>query len=176
MHPPSWLLDPSAEAAALAELVRVSTLAVRFADEFGAVRVRWSDYNLSRLLRLTGERPARVDEMRRMVLGLCGPRFKWLSPVGVLDHGEFWGRRGRPWAIVSHPYHLDPGQRAAISELGRFTPRLKVSVDDRPSHYGFGTHHVRLEVPEPRTPYRKPPSTHKTRAVSAAFRRALADE
>ena len=51
-----------------------------------------------------------------------------------------------------------------------------VAVDDRPGYYGFGTHHVRVEVREVRRPYEKPPSTRKTRRAARAARKAFGEE
>jgi hypothetical protein len=127
-------------------------------------------------LNLTGERPARVAEMRVILrmLGM-GPDPHWPTHGGVFDHGEFWARSGKPWAVVGHPYGIDTVERELLSTLGRFTPALRVSVNDRPSYYGFGTDHVRIELTEPRRPWTTFPATRKTRAVAREFRKALTD-
>jgi hypothetical protein len=164
-----------------AEEVRaVARLRETFVTEFGVREQAWSPHNLSRFLRLTGERPERVAEMRAILgwLGLgsnsasCGG---WLNMDGVFDHGEMWGRGGRPLMLVGHPYNIYTEQRGLLAELGCFGG-LRVNVDDRPSHYGFGTHHVRVELVEARRPYAVPPSTRKTQVVARQFRRALEEE
>src|SRR4051794_14802193 len=98
-----------------------------FARDFDAREVGWSGYNLSRLLRLTGERPARVAEMRAVLdaCGLAGVSRRWIGRGGLFDHGEMWGRDRTPLLIVGHPYDVDRAGRALLAELGRF-PMLRV--------------------------------------------------
>jgi hypothetical protein len=154
-----------------------------FAAESGVRPCKWSGHNVSRLLRATGERPARVDEMWAILGGLgmgnsIGDCRRWPAPWGVFDHGEMWAREGLPCLIVGHPYQVScyPGDgRALLAELSRFTS-LRVAVDDRPSYYGHGTHHVRIELAEPRRPFAKPRATAKTRAAARAARAAFAEE
>jgi hypothetical protein len=149
----------------------------QFVIEHSAYPLRWSAHNLSRLLNLTGERPARVAEMRAILGALgMGPEGRWPAPGGVFDHGEFWARSGKPWAIVGHPYGVAPAERELLSTLARFTPRLRVNVNDRPSYYGFGSDHVRIELTEPRRPWTTFPATPKTRSAASTFRRALMNE
>ncbi len=167
-------IDPAYQA----RLASAARLRADFAQDFGAREIRWSGYNLSRLLRLTGERPARVAEMRSVLdaLGLAGISQRWIGMGGAFDHGVFWGRGGKPWALVGHPYPygFGPDERALLADLARF-PTLLVRVDDRPSYYGFGTHHVRVELAEVRRPFTPFPSTARTRAAARAARQAFAE-
>jgi hypothetical protein len=153
-----------------------------FARRFGLRPVRWSSHNLSRLLRATGERPARVAEMRATLgaLGLAGSG--WVGRGGVFDHGEMWGKphprkpaRVVPAVVVGHPYQIEEAERYLLEALARFNV-LRVAVDDVPSYYGFGTNHVRVELVEPARPWEPGPSTYKTRAAARAARRAFAEE
>lgn len=153
-----------------------------FAEDFAARPIKWSGHNLSRMLRSTGERPDRVRELRSLLglLGLGnGPyQGQYPSTNGWFDHGDMWGRNGKPWAIVGHPYELSlwgVDRDAVMAELRSFSGSIGVFVDDRPSYYGFGTHHVRVEVIDLRKPFRNLPSTKATRSAAAAFRRELAD-
>lgn len=159
-----------------AELNRAAEGRAAFVRKFGAGAIKWSGPNLSRLLRLTGERPKRLREMRSFlsVLGLDCACPRWLSRGGVFDHGEMWERDGHPWAVVGHPYFLDDDKRGLLAALARY-PMLRVGVDDRPSYYGFGTHHVRVELAEVRRPFSPFPSTPKTRAAAREARRAFAE-
>lgn len=159
-----------------AELARTMQLRADFGRDFGAREIRWSVYNLSRMLRLTGERPARVAEMRELlkILGLAGISQRWIGMGGVFDHGVFWGRAGKPWALVGHPYGINDDERTWLAELARY-PTLRVYVNDRLGYYGFGTDHVRVELPEPRRPSVPFPSTRKTRAAARAARLAFAE-
>jgi hypothetical protein len=50
-----------------------------------------------------------------------------------------------------------------------------VNVNDRPSYYGFGSDHVRIELTEPRRPWKPFRATSKTRTAASTFRRALTD-
>jgi len=165
-------IDPRSQA----ELNRTAECRAAFARDFGAGEIKWGGRNLSRLLRMTGERPQRVGEMRSFlsVLGLDCDSARWVSRGGVFDHGEMWGRGGEPWAVVGHPYRIDDDKRGLIADLARF-PMLRVSVDDRPSYYGFGTHHVRVELVEVRSPFKPYPSTPKTRAAAREARKAFAE-
>jgi hypothetical protein len=157
-----------------------------FAHEFGAREVRWSGRNLSRLLRSTGERPARVAALWA-VLGAfgLGDSRRRPGPGGLFDHGELWARGGVPWAVVGHPYTCGCagfwGTPRELRAALRAFPTVRVAVDDRPGHYApqgrpVRTRHVRVEVPAPRRPFAPPPSTWKTRAAAAAARRAFAAE
>lgn len=159
-----------------ARLDESARLQADFARDFGARVIQWSGYNLSRMLNLTGERPARVAGMRELlkILGLAGISQRWIGMGGVFDHGVFWSRAGNPWALVGHPYDVDDDERTWLAELARY-PMLRVSVDDRPSYYGFGTHHVRVELAEARRPFTSLPSTPKTRAAARAARKAFAE-
>lgn len=159
-----------------ARLAEAARRRADFARDFGSREIRWSGYNLSRMLRLTGERPARVAEMRSVfnALGLAGISQRWIGMGGVFDHGVFWGRAGKPWALVGHPYGVNDDERGWLAELARF-PTLRVRVNDRPGYYGFGTDHVRIELPEPRRPFVLLPSTRKTRAAARAARLAFAE-
>lgn len=152
-----------------------------FAHEFAARDVRWSGHNVSRMLRLTGERPARVEEMRAILDTLASDSGTWRAKAGpwfgtggVFDHGEMWGRGGKPVMLVGHPYGISDEARERLAALARF-PGLVVGVDDRPSYYGHGTHHVRVALAEVRRPYEKFPSTPKTRKAACAARRAFAE-
>lgn len=149
-----------------------------FAHQHQAREIKWSGHNLGRLLRLTGERPERVAEMWAILgalgMGELSCHRHWPCTGGVFDHGEMWGRFGVPWCVVGHPYGIDDEERDLLAILGRFGT-LRVGVNDRPSYYGHGTDHVRVEIVEPRRPFRKPPSTGKTRAAARAARMAFAE-
>lgn len=54
-----------------------------------------------------------------------------------------------------------------LSELDRSGTLLAVA-DGRESHYGFGTHHVRIELVEPLRPFGTIRSTARTRAARRA--------
>ena len=68
----------------------------------------------------------------------------------------------------------DDVEGGLLAELGRFTA-LRVGVDDRPSYYGFGSNHVRVELVEPIRPFAAPWTTRATRAYKRAAERALAE-
>lgn len=150
-----------------------------FAAEFSVRPVKWSARNLSVMLRRTGEPPGRLAELRDLLgaLGLDqrGARYSWITTGGVFDHGEFWGRAGIPQMIVGHPYDVGDRERGWLADLARFTT-LSVRLDDRPSYYGFGTHHVRVALAEVRSPFPSVPSTPGTRAYARRARRAFAEE
>jgi hypothetical protein len=146
-----------------------------FAYDYAVAEMRWSSRNVSRMLRLTGERPERVKAMRWLLGELGMDHSSWAGIGGVFDHGELWGRARTPLMLVGHPYGIDDDERTLLAELARFGP-LRVSVDDRPSYYGHRTNHVRVELTEVRRPFAKPPSTWKTRIAACAARRAFAAE
>lgn len=155
---------------------RAEALRIAFAREMEATTIRWSTYNVTRLLRSTGERPERVDEAWGFLMELgMGPdaRRAWPTQSGAFDHGVLWARGGRPWAIVGAPYELSSAHRFLLETLGRSFPTIRVAIDDRPSYYGFGTCHVRIEVPEPRRPYCKPLATRATQTIKRQFAAAL---
>src|SRR4051794_19198148 len=85
-----------------------------FAYQHRVGKIKWSGHNLGRLLRLTGERPERIAEMRSILgrLGM-GPYHRWPCCDGVFDHGEMWGRFGTPWMVVGHPYGIN-GERMEL--------------------------------------------------------------
>ena len=147
----------------------------RFAEDFNARPIRWGGWNLARLLRSTGERPARVAELRAALGALGLGDWRWPEQRGVFDHAEAWGRQGRPWCLVGHPYSLDDREREELARLAREFPTLCVSVDDRASHYGFGSHHVRIEVPSPLRPWSRedapPPPVRPLRLFVPSARR-----
>jgi hypothetical protein len=151
-------------------------LRAHFAYDFRAREINWSAWNLVRLLRLTGERPQRVAEMRAILdgLGLAGASQRSIMKYGAFDHGTLWGRDGKPWALVGAPYDVDSTMRGWFAVLTRYSG-LKVSVDDRPGLHGLGTHHVRVELVEARRPFKLIPSTDKTRQAARAARRAFAE-
>jgi hypothetical protein len=170
----------------LARLEEADRLRADFAAAFGVGEARWSDYNLTRLLRATGERPARVAEIREIVCDLSSGRRgqrTWGGPVvpslgngGVFDHLDMWGRPRHPTMLIGHPYGIAAEEREALAYLARTFPTLRVSVDDRPSYYGFGTNHVRVELVELHRPFVNPRGTHRTRAAGRAARKAFAEE
>jgi hypothetical protein len=153
----------------LARLEEADRLRDDFALAFGVRECRWSDHNLSRLLNATGERPERVKEMRA-IIGRLESR--------VFDHDEMWARGRVPMILVGHPYQIEPEHRAALAYLARTFPTIRVSVDDRPSYYGFGTHHVRVELVTVARPFllRNPPATYRTRQAASAARKAFTEE
>jgi hypothetical protein len=166
----------------LQELREADRLKAAFISEFGVRPIKWSSYNLSRMLRLTGERPERVAEMKAILcpLGLGdhgGQRYySWICTGGVFDHGQFWGRGRTPIMMVGHPYQISQDERSLLAELAQFAT-LQVHVDDRPSYYGFSTHHVRISLTEVRRPWCADlPSTSWTRQAARAARRAFAEE
>lgn len=148
-----------------------------FARALGLSRlVKWSTYNLSRMLRHTGERPERVESIRALLrrLGMdCGCGRQWIGTGGVFDHGEMWSRDGHPAVIVGHPYGISTDEEDLLAALARGFPTLRVTVDDRPSYYGHGTNHVRIELAAEHRPYRVPPATHRTRAYARRARKAF---
>jgi len=146
-----------------------------FARDFHTRPIKWSAFNVARLLKATGERPERVAEMRAILGHLGMGHYPWPCTMGVWDHGELWARHGHPWAIVGHPYGVNAERRRLLATLPRF-PGLRVRLDDRPSYYGHGTNHVRVELAERRRPYRLFPATKKTRAAALQARRAFAEE
>jgi hypothetical protein len=157
-----------------------------FIRELGVREYRWSHHNISRLLRATGERPERVEEMRSLLGDLgTGDRHRigdsrmgycyLIGAGGVWDHVKMWGRDRFPCIFAGHPYSIDDEQREMLAQLAQF-PGLRVGVDDRPSYYGHGTHHVRVELTERRQPWKPYPSTVKTRSVKRAARKAFAEE
>ena len=162
-------LDPQDEPS------RRDRLMANFAWQYGAREANFSSYCLARMLRATGERPSRVAEMKALLceLGLGDPR--WITTGGVFRHGSFWAVAGLPRILVGEPYHLTVDERAKLATLARF-PVLSISIDDRPSCYGFGTHHVRIEVRHPQKPFKAPRATRATRAYAHAARRAFAQE
>jgi hypothetical protein len=146
-----------------------------FAYQFAVSPGKWSQHNVSRLLRATGERPERVAEMRAILGDLGMGDARWPCTGGVWDHGQLWSRFSFPWIIVGHPYYIDADQRALLADLSRRFPGLRVGVDDRSSYYGFGTHHVRVELVERRRPWKSYPSTPATRDARRAARKAFAE-
>jgi hypothetical protein len=146
-----------------------------FATHFNVREMRWTAHNVSRMIRSTGERPERVKELRTILgaLGMGAERFAGIG--GVFDHGKLWGRDGKPILVVGAPYGIATYERELLGMLAQFGT-LRVSVDDRPSEYGHGTHHVRVEVVDPVQPYAPFPSTWKTREAARRARRAFAAE
>ena len=167
---PKTAQDP----AYVAYLAEKKALRERFALDFGAERRDWSDHAFARLLNSTGERPARVAELRAL-LGKLDSGGTSLHG-GAFDHRDFWYRGGKPWAAVGHPYDVTEAHREAIARIARTFPTVRLSIDDRPSYYGFGTNHVRFEVPTLFPRWVKVPSTRKTRQVARDARKAFAEE
>ncbi len=160
----------------LAELARSERLRANFSFQFHDARqYAYSAFNVGRLLNATGERPSRIAEMWAILVDLGMNDRRWVEPCEVFSHGEVWGVDGQPRIILGHPFDISPRQVEWLGNLGRY-PALRVGVDDRPSHYGFGTHHVRVELVEPRPKFRVLKSTRKTRAYAHAARRAFAEE
>lgn len=155
-----------------------ATLRAEFAADLDVVPWRWSGHTIARLIRSTGEWPARLAEIRHALFWLgLGDCRRYPSRGGAFDHGTLWGRSRAPLWIVGHPYHITADQIALLVHLAVTFPTLTVAVDDRPSFYGFGTRHVRVGVPEPRRPFDRtqPLSTRWTRGRARAARRAFAE-
>jgi hypothetical protein len=146
-----------------------------FAEHFDVTALRWRSDHVTRLLRLTGERPQRVADARAILGDLGMGHGRSAEIGGVFDHGVLWGRSRTPLMIVGHPYGIDADERSWLAELGRCFPGLTVAVDDRPSYYGSGTNHVRIALAEVRRPFTAPPSTPKTREAARTARNAFAD-
>jgi hypothetical protein len=140
----------------------------------GVTPALWSQHNVSRLLRQTGERPERVVEMRSILGWLGMGDRRWPHTGGIFDHGELFARNGKPVMIVGHPYGIDCSEWGLLTVLATYTT-LRVSVDDEPGYYGFGTHHVRIELVEVLRPFKPMPATPKTRAAHRAARKAFAE-
>src|SRR4051812_22475242 len=96
--PPEWATE---------EKTRAARLRAEFARDFEARRIRWSGRNLSRMIRMTGERPGRIEDIRAI-----------LSPLGigsdpscpdqgeVFDHGEMWAAEDGRVILVGQPYDV----------------------------------------------------------------------
>jgi hypothetical protein len=152
-----------------------------FAAEHGVRPIKWGSHNLSRMLRLTDERPERVAEIQ-VILGALGlgqhsarRYYSWIGTGGVFDHGEMWGQDRIPLFLVGYPYGIDADEHTLLAELARFTV-LQVRIDDRPSYYGFSPHHVRVGLAEVRRPWDPPQTTAWTRRAARAARKAFAEE
>lgn len=145
-----------------------------FIEKFQCREIKWSAYNLVRLLRATGESPERLVIVRRALanLGMGQDWFRnsrsWPNTGGIFDHGEMFSQDGLPRIIVGHPYYISDEQQLFFHDLNQFTA-LRFYVDDIESYYGFNTHHIRIYLADPRKPYHKLPATPKTRAVAKAF-------
>jgi hypothetical protein len=174
---------------ALADFDATEAALAAFAAENDVVETDCSDRNLSLMLGSTGEQPERVAEMRailsRASQGDPGGRSYYngrtyqpsLGCYGAFDHPTMWRRGRHPVMLVGHPYGLSDDVAAELDYLSRaFAGSLRVTVDAYPSFYGHGTNHVRVELVEVRRPFRKLPSTHKTRAAARAARKAFRDE
>jgi hypothetical protein len=123
----------------------------QFAASYNMREYKWSSHSLSRFLNRTGEDPVRIKVMRSIIAGLCGGEQRSIRyyPIlyrgGVFDHGDFWGRDGAPVMMVGAPYTINDREKAGLDALVQFQS-LAVAVDDRPSLYGSGTHHVRIAL------------------------------
>ena len=123
-----------------------------FADHFGVRPIKWSRHNLTRLLNKTGEPRERILAVRdlidhRLRMDSAIDQRYLVDCLSVWDHGEMWARDGQPCMMVGHPYHINDEERALLDELARWSPRLKLSIDDRESYYyPKCTHHIRLEL------------------------------
>lgn len=148
--------EPYCDAAYIDETIRAGTLKDRFAAEFDVQECVWSDYNLARLVNQTGAARPRIKQMRAIILELAGTHpgcGATISCRGAFDHNDFWSRssgRGgqkisRPVMMVGSPYEISDREHALLAELAQFGP-IAVAVDDRPSYYGFGSHHVRIAL------------------------------
>lgn len=130
-------------------LIAAARLKDEFAAESGVHLVKWSSHNLARMLRATGASQDEIGEMRDIIAALGAERI-WgrystaLSCNGVFDHPDFWAGPDR-MMMVGAPHEISTRERALLADLAKF-PGLRVAVDDRPSYYGFGSHHVRIAL------------------------------
>jgi hypothetical protein len=147
----------------------LARLQADFARDFGVKEVKWTDRNEARFVRSTGERPERAAELRDILheLGAWGG--------GVFDHCTMWGRKGQPCVCIGHPYSVGREDWELLRALPVWFPSLRCAVDDRPSFYGHGTHHVRIELIDPRAPFKPLPATHKTRAAARKAREVFSE-
>jgi hypothetical protein len=150
--------------------------AFRVANGLGR-KVDLAGRNLTRMLHATGERPERIAELRRMLRDLGLDTGRWLNWSYPFDHLELWTRPGAPrnvpTILVSHPYGIPDGFPEALRRLGLAFPSIRTHVDDQPSYYGYGTAHFRIEVIDPRPPWRPVPSSSQTRRIAREFRREM---
>lgn len=139
-------VDPTADGESPAAEAFRRELTRRFAADFAVSRIRWTELNLTRLTRSAEPDRDAAAELRRLISRLSGDaQGRWFYNGGVFDRGELWGRRGRPWAIVAHPYQISAEQQELLDKVAS-CPGFTVRVDDRPSHYGPGTRHLRVQL------------------------------
>ena len=77
------------------------------------------------------------------------------SPGSVFADADAWGFGRDPSLIVAPPAVISVQDRRRLALLDRFSPRVRVFVDDRPGYGEPGTHHVRLELDDGRNPFPK---------------------
>jgi hypothetical protein len=124
-----------------------------FGREFNVRPLRFSGSGLNRAIREavgSGHQAAAV----RAVLGQLGFTHRpWEArAAGVLSWPEFWGASETPRLIVAHPPVLSTQDRRRLELLSRFSPRVRVFVDDRPGYGDPDAHHVRVELETARRP------------------------
>jgi hypothetical protein len=176
MPPTAEQIRDQVERAARARALRDAFIAA-----FGVRKAKWSAHNLARMLNASGH-TREVIAAARAILGKLGlgdgqcerPYYQWICTSGVFDHGEMWSFAGLPSILVGHPYQIGDDERDALGRLDRLGG-FRVAIDDRPSYYGFGTHHVRVELVGARKPFTPIPSTPKTRAYARAARAAFSE-
>jgi hypothetical protein len=117
------------------EQVRTASLKAAFAAKYDVKPFRFTARNIARIFR-SGEalqnhsRP--LAEWIAMSGGGCGscPPF---------DHGEVWGKDGRPTILVGHPCELDHDSEIMVRTIKRFGLEVRTEGE---SYYGFGTRQV----------------------------------
>ena len=134
------------------QLLDLANLKADLADDFGVLPAKWSGRHLVRILAMSGANQEHVAEalaiLARLGLGSMPTLYpKYPTLNSVFDHGEMWRRGRHPWAIIGHPYPCavhdeERNLLASLKDLGV----LHVGVDDRPSYYGHGTHHIRISL------------------------------
>lgn len=119
----------------------------RFASGHRLREMRFTGRNVNRFLRAgLGPEAARrfLDPHRRhgceAEQGLASDLY-----LGPFDHGECWGRDGRPLVLIGHPYDLRESRSALLRRLASLG--LDLLISRTAGWYGFGTLHVRLSVP-----------------------------
>lgn len=131
--------DPAARELYRNEEIRAATMEIEFLRKHAVREFQNTSRNVLTFLKSQGA----SDVAARVVADRLG---RFGAHDGLFDHGQLFGRDGRPTLLVGHPYTVEEADQPLIRRISSLGFRVIVSDE---SFHGFGSCQVLVTARKP---------------------------